>query len=140
MSSYSMLFWIEKKQHMEDAKKTDRYSHAILTILDCSLEKWLGGIVIDPLYCITRLLDPHFKLIWCNEIQYQQVKDMAITEMSLLIGLDEARDQSKDMPQDQPPPQKKTKMSKLISFLDASSSIRVSRIGSYEEELQAYLH
>jgi len=103
------------KKHLGDAKKTSRYSQGIITALNSSLEKRFGSIVVQPLYCISTLLDPQFKLKWCNEVQCQQVKEMAFAEKSLLSETEDAKDSNDGS--SSPPPPKKTKVSKLFSFL-----------------------
>ena len=73
------------------------------------------------LNCISTLLDPQFKLKWCNEVQCQQVKEMAFAEMSLLGETEDAKDLNDGS--SSPPPPKKTKMSKLFSFLQTLTRV-----------------
>ena len=76
--SLAIPCYLGLRNHLEHAKRTSRYSHGIITAVDCSLEKRFGSIVVQPLYCISTFLDPQFKLKWCNEVQCQQVKDICV--------------------------------------------------------------
>ena len=90
--------------------------------------------MVEPLYCISTLLDPQFKLKWCNDSQRQQVKEMVLAEMTQYNDSPVSSDEAKDA-NDQPPEPKKSKMSKLFSFLQAPTQ----SLTTSGEELETYL-
>ena len=51
------------------------------------------------------MLDPHFKLKWCNEVQHEQVKVMVLAEISSLEDL-QGKESDDDDESSQPPPTK----------------------------------
>ena len=98
---------------MNQRSKTARYSQSIITVLSCSLDKRFSGILVEPLYCISTMLDPHFKLKCCNEVPHEQAKVMVLAEMSSLEDLQQGKKSDDDDESSQPLP---TRMSQLFSF------------------------
>ena len=58
--------YFELIKNLSEVKKTARHCRVLVTTLVDSLEKRLGHVLTDPLYCISTFLDPQFKTKWCS--------------------------------------------------------------------------
>lgn len=133
--------YIGLKTNLEKAKETTRYCQNLIEILTNSLEKRLGHVVKDSLYCIATFLDPQFKLKWCSsEAQCLQVKAMLIREHSVLSASSSSSNELEivcDNTDVTTANTKKTKITRLFSFMEGTET--VEKPSGLEEQYQAYL-
>ena len=125
-------------QHLNRMKTIGRYNLLVVDSLLESLERRLGGILDEPVYCISTVLDPSFKLRWCSEDRKDDVKKMVKDEMikysnELLIQtLDQPTEPSQNICQ---PPSKKKKLFGFMDDMETEESRSTRESGEFEDYL-----
>ena len=114
-----------------------RYCKGLKTALKNSLTRRLGKICDDPTYVIAAILDPRFKLSWCESVDESKYKLILLSEVAKFSPVHQDTKEASDTSTDEHvPPKKKKKKSKLFSFIESRSLPKRTS----EQETEVFLH
>ena len=115
-----------------------RYCKGLRTALKNSLTRRLGMICADPTYIVAAILDPRFKLSWCEGVDESKYKGVLLSEAAKFSPVHQASKEVSDTSSadEHVPPKKKKKRSKLFAFIESSSLPKRTS----EQETEVFLH
>ena len=73
-------------ENLKSLQASSRYNLTIILALHQSLQKRLGHVIDDSFFCVSTVLDPSFKMKWCdNEEKKVAVKQMNLSKSLLVL-------------------------------------------------------
>jgi len=114
------------------------YCKGLKTALKNSLTRRLGKICDDPTYIIAAILDPRFKLSWCESVDESKYKLILLSEVAKFSPVHQDTKEASDTSStdEHVPPKKKKKESELFSFIESRSVPKRTS----EQETEIFLH
>ena len=119
------------KKHL--TKVSVKYCNNLVRALKSSLEQRLEYAVDDPLYICGAMLDPRFKLKWCDVENHQSYQEDELLKLCPAVEVIQPPFDDES----EAPPAKKTKFDKLFGFMNTSFKPQAPQDNT--QEVQRYL-
>ena len=115
-------------------KSSCRYSNGIVTALLESLDRRFGHILTDPSYRISAVLDPSFKLKWCES---HEIREETTATIYQEMGKEFEPSQPLEIIEKEDSSTKPSKRRRLFEFMEIENECQQVHVG--QDEFKQYL-
>lgn len=126
--SFAIPRYVGLLKHLSSANVL--YYKGLRTALKSSLEQSLNHICEYPTYITTVMLDPKFKLSWCEGVEKSKYKRVLLSEAAKFSSVRNEDDKAASTDDDGPPRKKKREVNSFHSW----------KVGSEKNVRTIYLH